>query len=223
MKEVSMQKIIIPLLSALAGATLALSLSNAFANKNQEATKPTATQSTSALPQEQDQLIRQLFEQQRDMEKGFDSFFNDDFFTSKDPFETMRQFREKMDQQFQELDDKAGTPSPFDSWFSRRFGGGSIDDIKQRSDDKYLYYEITVDDIEATTLNTRVENGMITIEGETRKQLQDSEQGQNKSSQSFMSSRFTRSFPLPAQVDADKIITEHKGNTIVLKFPRQAL
>ena len=220
-----MQKIIIPVLSALAGATLALSISHSMAKKNPDAAKDKSAASSETLSEniqeEQDQLIRRLFEQQRDMEKGFDSFFNDDFFTGKDPFETMRQFRKRMDQQFQEFG-QAGD-SPFDSWFSQRFGGGSVDDIKQRSDDKYLYYEITVDDIEATTLNTKIENGMITIEGETRKEFQNQEQGQNQRSQSFMSSRFTRSFPLPTQVDADKMETEHNGNTIILKFPRKAL
>jgi len=218
-----MQKIIIPLLSALAGATLALSLSNTLADKNQETKKSQFAEPTGAIQKEQDNLIRQLFEKQRDMEKGFDSFFNDDFFRSTDPFESMRQFRKRMDQQFQEFSQESDTQSPFDTWFSHRFGGGSVDDIKQRSDENYLYYEITVDDIEATTLNTRVENGMITIEGETKKEFQNQEEDQNKQAHSFMSSRFTRSFPLPAQVDADKMETEHKGNTIILKFPRKTL
>ncbi len=219
-----MQKIFIPLLSALAGATLALSISHTLAKKNQnDIEKPRVTESETDIPHEQDQLIRRLFEQQRNIEKGFDSFFDEDFFSSQDPYETMRQFRKRMDQQFQEFGQEGDSPTPFDTWFSHRFGGGSVEDIKQRSDDKYLYYEITVNDLEATTLNTRVENGMITIEGETKKEFQKNEPDQNRRSQGFTSSRFTRSFPLPAHVDADKMETEHKGNTVILKFPLKTL
>ena len=47
----------------------------------------------------------------------------------------------------------------FDSWYSDDFGRGSIEDISKREDDLYIYYEIKVEDLNLTSLNTKIENG----------------------------------------------------------------
>ena len=79
----------------------------------------------------------------------------DDFFGHGDPFEEMRKIRQQMESRTQN----------FDSWFSGKFGGGSVYDISQKEDEDAVYYEIQIDDLQTTSVNAKVEMGHITITG----------------------------------------------------------
>jgi len=145
------------------------------------------------------------------MDPLFNQFFSDESLgRSSDPFEEMRRMREGMIKQF----DQQQGGGLFDSWFSTKFGGGSVGDIKRREDDKFVYYDISVDGLKPEKLKVQVEAGQLTISGQVEKK---STQGD---SNSFFSSSFHRSLPVPSDVDASKVQMEQNSNKLTVKFPR---
>lgn len=140
-------------------------------------------------------------------------FFNDDFFSRRtDPFEEMRRMRERMTKHFDQ--DDGGGGGLFDDWWKQRFGGGDSGEIKQREDKNYVYYDLYTKDLNPEKLKVKVEKGQITIDGQIEKK---SEEGNN---QSFFSSSFHRSFPVPSEVDGNKVKIEQEKDRLVLKFPK---
>ncbi|MCB0414719.1 MAG: Hsp20 family protein [Bdellovibrionales bacterium] len=161
-------------------------------------------------------LFDRIFKQQKQMGKHFDSFFDDDFFNQDDPFESMKQFREHMMKETKKFGTESA--SPFDYWFEEKFGGGSINDISKREDDQFVYYDIVIDDLQSTTLDTHVENGYVTITGKIEKKSENDDK--NGASQSIFSSTFSRSLPLPSNVDEKKMQMIPEENKVILKFPK---
>ena len=85
--------------------------------------------------------------QDSDIDKTLDSFFDDDFFRSnRPPFDEMEKMRERMMNQFGSSGDdlKGGL---FDSWFQSRFGGGDPGDIQTREDEDFVYYDVFIKDL----------------------------------------------------------------------------
>jgi HSP20 family molecular chaperone IbpA len=143
----------------------------------------------------------------------FNKFFNNDFFDrSRDPFEEMRRMQKQMLQGLNSPDELQGG---FDSWFQNRFGGGNVNEIKQREDDKYVYYDIDLNNQSPKELQVEVKDGQVNISGKFETK------SQNGNENSVMSSSFHRSFPVPPNVEADKFLTEQENNKIVLKFPKK--
>jgi len=142
----------------------------------------------------------------------FDEAFNNRFFqNTHDPFEEMRKMRQQMMKQFEDDELQDG---PFDSWFKKRFGGGNVGDIKKHEDEKFIYYDIAMAGVNKENLKIKVGDGQITISGRQEKQ---SEEG---NSSNFMSSTFQRSFPVPPNVDGNKVKIEQEKDKLVLKFPK---
>lgn len=203
------------LASAVAGGALVIGY---FKIQPDSALAVAKTEKKAASPQTQ---FDSIIEDQRNLFKNFDSMFDDDFFRQGDPFEEMRKFRERMGKAFPYKNLDPFSASPFDSWFGDRFGGGSVSDIKQREDDKHVYYEIQLNGVEGESVRTRVEDGRLTITGEVRKE--EGKAGEDGSTRSFYSSSFVRSFPLPEGVDAEKMEMTTEKNKIVVKLPKVAL
>jgi HSP20 family molecular chaperone IbpA len=148
----------------------------------------------------------------RNMNSFLDDSFNDDFFgRSHDPFEQMRKMRQRMLKQFDEPEEGGGI---FDNWFQKKFGGGSVGDISRRDDDKYVYYDIAVRGLKQEKVNVRVEDGQITISGQVENKSDD------EGTQSFTSSSFHRSFPVPDGVDPNKVQMEQAKDKLVVRFPK---
>ena len=147
----------------------------------------------------------------KQMDPFFDRFFNDDFFgRSRDPFEDLRQMREGMMKQF-DHDQGVGL---FDSWYKKKFGGGSAGDIKQREDSHFVYYDISIDGLKGDKVDVKVENGQVNILGQVEKKSE--EEGTN----SYFSSTFHRSFPAPPDVDANKVQIDQEKTKVVVMFPK---
>jgi HSP20 family molecular chaperone IbpA len=210
-------KLLIPLLSALAGAGLMLTLGRANPQWFSNSAKAQSQAHKSEL--DQDDLFKKLHQQQTEMQKDLDHFFNDDFFKQSDPFESMRRFREEMQKKMQGLDHFRAPTQPFDNWFADRFGGGTVDDIRQWEDAQFIYYEIELKDLDQSQIQTKVERGHITIEGTTKRQLHSSS-GSHAESHGVFQSHFSRTLPLPAEVDADKMESSYQDNKLTLKFPK---
>jgi len=164
-----------------------------------------------------DQVYDDIINQQKGIRHQFDSIFDDDFFGRSDPFAEMKKMREQMEKRMQQFEAKPHAMSnPFDSWFSDKFGGGTINDISKREDNGYVYYDITVDDVKSTSIHTKIENGYITITGTQEKDSKAPE----KQDESYFSSSFSRTFPLPIDVDPNKMEMVTDKDKIILKFPK---
>jgi HSP20 family molecular chaperone IbpA len=149
------------------------------------------------------------------MDPFLDRFFNDDFFgrsprSSADPFSEMRRMRQGMMKQF----DSAQGGGMFDSWFQKKFGGGSAGDISQREDDHAVYYDISIEGLKPEDVKIKVENDQLMISGEVEKKT---EEGGNST---FSRSSFHRSFPLPPNVESDQVQLERKSGKLIVKFPK---
>jgi HSP20 family molecular chaperone IbpA len=145
------------------------------------------------------------------MDPLFDRFFNDDFFgRSGDPFKEMQRMREGMLKQFNQ-EEGGGL---FDSWYQKKFGGGKAADISQREDDKYLYYDISVEGLKPEKVKVKVENGQLSISGQVENK---SEQA---GSSSYFVSSFHRSVPVPPNVDPSKVQIDQEKDKLVVKFPK---
>ena len=170
-------------------------------------------------PSTENELFQSLDKYQDNLNQKFDSFFNDEFFSQDDPFEALRDFRKQM----QSNKDRLNQPSfstPFDSWFSSKFGGGTVRDIEKREDEDFVYYEIVVQDLKGTTINTKVENGYLTVTGQIESEDSEENDENGFSNRSVFSSTFSRTFPLPTEVDTDAMEMEAERNKIIIKFPK---
>lgn len=89
-------------------------------------------------------------------------------------------------------------------------------DINTREDQNFVYYDVKLGDPKSTQIHTKVENGYLTITGESK-----SHRGDDDSwIKSSFTSSFTRSFPLPENVDADRMEMLQEQDKIVIKFPK---
>lgn len=146
-------------------------------------------------PETSDLVFDDILSKQQEIRQHFDNIFNDDFFSGSDPF---------------------------DSWFSDKFGGGSVYDIAKREDADFVYYDIRISDLNSTSVNTKIENGYITITGTVENQSgsDDKKDEAGLSSQNIYKSTFNRTFPLPEHIDQNKMEMIPDKDKIVLKFPK---
>ncbi len=173
---------------------------------------------TNKLQNSQD--IEEIFKREHQlMQKMLNEFFDDQFFDRRgfnsDPFEDMKKMREKMRNLFNENNNSFD--NLFDSWYGDKFGG-SMGEIKSHEDKNSVYYELDIDNINKESLNIKVENNIVKISGKTEI-LTQKEDGKTKS-KSIQSGQFQRSYPVPDNVDASKVIIESKDNKVILKFPK---
>jgi HSP20 family molecular chaperone IbpA len=212
MKQI-LKKTIIPVASAFVGVAIALAAVKFSPTLREKISDPEPRK------QKQEFAYDDIFKKQEDIRNQFDSFFNDDFFGQSDPFEEMKRMREQMEKHMHDFGDKdSGARNPFDSWFSDKFGGGTINDISKREDDDYVYYDIKVDELNSPSIKTKIENGYVTITGTVEKKRESNEQ--DSAAQSIFKSSFNRTFPLPENVDQNKMQMAPEKDKVILKFPK---
>jgi len=167
------------------------------------------------------QFYDDIFKKQEGIRNQFDSLFDDGFVAQNDPFEELKKMRKQMEKRMELFEtNKHSMSNPFDTWFSDKFGGGTINDISKREDDGFVYYDIKVDDVNSTSIKTKVENGYITITGSIEKKSEQDGKSDSNSSQSFYKSSFNRMFPLPENVDESKMQMLTEKDKVILKFPK---
>jgi len=78
------------------------------------------------------------------------------------------------------------------------------------------------DDLNSISINTKVENGYVTINGTFEKKNEGNRDDEKDklSSQYSYKSTFNRAFPLPENVNVDKMQMTPEKNKIILKFPK---
>ncbi|MFN3455365.1 MAG: Hsp20 family protein [Pseudobdellovibrio sp.] len=180
---------------------------------------PTTEPKTESKWSDRDAVFDDILKKQEGIQHNFDSLFDDNFFNQNDPFEEMKRMRKQMEKRMGDFGaGRHSKSNPFDSWFSDKFGGGTIYDISKREDGDFVYYDVQVDYLNATSINTKIENGYITITGSLEKKSESSEN--DSSTQSVFKSTFNRTFPLPEHVDQNKMQMVPEKDKIILKFPK---
>ncbi len=211
------KKLAVPLISAVLGGAIVLvglklmpNLSQKMVSSNEQKQAPAHTSSTPN--------IDDILKKQTDIQNQFNNMFNDDFFGQRDPFAQMKKMRKEMEKRMEEFTgENQVTKNPFDSWYSEKFGGGSIEDVSMRQDDSFVYYDIKIENLNLTSLNTKIENGHISVTGSVEKRDDSNENG---NFHSYFKSTFVRTFPVPEGVDTNKMETIPEKDKITLKFPK---
>lgn len=132
-----------------------------------------------------------------------------------DPFQQMNSFRQQMDSFFN---------SAFLSgaWAPGMSGGGQAfvgqPDIQVRESPDAVELVIPVQEGTQLELNTDVQDNRLIIAGTLQWQEEHNSAGRFVSSS--RSSRFSRTVPLPGNVDATGVVTEHRGDEVVVRVPR---
>ncbi len=168
-----------------------------------------------------EQVYDDIAKKQEGIRSQFDDLFREDFLVQNDPFEEMKKMRNQMERHMERLHGKnRSKESPFDAWFSDKFGGGSINNISKREDDDFVYYDVNVDDVNATSINAKVESGYVTITGAIENKSDSEEKDKGFTSHNVFKSSFDRTFPLPENIDANKMQMLTEKDKIILKFPK---
>ncbi len=155
------------------------------------------------------------------LDRFFDDTFDNDFFDPHfSPFKQMEKMRENMDKLFEQHFGGRDHSQLFDSWFNDKYGG-SVFDIEQEEDDKHVYYKIRLEGVDQNNLKIEVEDGMLNISGDIVETREEASRG--TISKSNFRQHFYRSFPVPANVDADKVQFETKEDIIIVKFPKSGI
>jgi HSP20 family molecular chaperone IbpA len=119
-----------------------------------------------------------------------DDFFADDFF----------KMQERMMKHFDQ-----GAQFHFDS---------GTPEINQREDDHYVYYDVSLQGVDPKDVNLKIENGEVSLSGKTKKTVK------NGDSESAFESTFHREFPVPDQVDEQKVQIDQAQDKLIVKFPK---
>lgn len=202
-------------------------------NKNNNAE---AEESHAAAPSLADRQQKKL---QAKLQSLFhDEFSVDDFSASGSPFQQIQEMQKHAQKLFQDLDNDFFSDTGMDGIFEQLQGNFSpfaqklmpgknasqqLSEIIRSEDDKFVYFEINVPNLESTTIDTKIENGVLNITAATKqaeeKQEQQKEGGFFKS-RSYVQSRISRSVPLPENIDTEHMDMTTENNKVILKFPK---
>lgn len=90
----------------------------------------------------------------------------------------------------------------------------TVADVKLREDDQYIYYDIGLEKSEPQKINVQVNGHQISISGQI--EHREEKEGLN----SYSSSSFHKSFPVPDNVDPNTYKMENEKGKIILKFKK---
>lgn len=150
-----------------------------------------------------EELVK-LEEKKRPKKRSFfDSFFGGGF--DDDVFDQMDQMAEQMMEQM----GQGMAPTQM-----------SDGELTRYEDDRYVYLEFKLGEIDKNTLNLEIKDGNVTIKGQTK--IENTTKNQFGSSTSISISSFHKSFPVPQGVKEEEVVIENKDGAIILKFPKKA-
>ena len=148
--------------------------------------------------------ISDLIKVHKEFQKNFDKFFegstlDDDFFRAK-----------SIEKNFEK--NILTTDLDVDS----KFPSG---DIIRHEDDDFVYYDIKINDLNSTAVNTNIKNGLLTITASTEARNESNQENKGHV-ESYSKSMVNRSFLLPENVDQNKMKTSASKDKVILKFPK---
>ena len=87
-------------------------------------------------------------------------------------------------------------------------------------DEEGLSLKFDLAGVEPKDVDIRFENGVLTIKGERKMEKEDKKENYHRVELAY--GIFTRSFSLPATIDAEKIKAEAKNGVLVVTLPKKA-
>lgn len=124
---------------------------------------------------------------------------------SMPPLDPMQESLRQMQRLQEEMMSSMGGAGPA---FPRGF---SFDEPDLKDEGDHYSFEIDLQGMKPKNFNVQAENGQLTLEGALGA---DDEDG-------GISSRFSRSFPIPPDVDTNRIQIENKGDRLVIALPKK--
>lgn len=88
---------------------------------------------------------------------------------------------------------------------------GSGINIKSREDEKYVYFDMDIKDLVPESFKVQVQDGMISVSGQTLKKL-------GSFGQSIQS--FSKTFDVPSGVDEKSVEIQNEKDKVILKFSK---
>lgn len=143
-----------------------------------------------------------------------DPFATDDA-DSWDPFDEMDQIQGMMNRMFRDSMSRA----PMGGSAARQSAFYEPDLDVQQTADAYLY-RLDLPGVEKDKIDVKVQNGMLSISGERKTESEQEEKtgGFYRMESSFGS--FMRSFPIPADADANGMTAESKNGVLTIRLPK---
>lgn len=129
--------------------------------------------------------------------------------TRFDPFRDLARLQDEMARSF---DDRLGVRS------GESLGWTPACDVFEDGDALLLRFELA--GVEPKDVDIRFENGVLTLRGERKLEREDKKENYHRIEMSYGS--FTRSFSLPATVDAERIKAESKNGVLTVTLPKKA-
>lgn len=128
--------------------------------------------------------------------------------TRWDPFRDLARLQEEMNRLFEER-------TPFKAGES--VGWTPLADIYEDDDALTLRFELA--GVDPSKVDIRFENGVLTLKGERKMESEEKKDNYHRVELSY--GTFTRSFTLPATVDAEKIKAESKNGILTVVLPKR--
>jgi HSP20 family protein len=129
--------------------------------------------------------------------------------TRYDPFRDLFRMQDELSRN---LDDRLGLRA------GESVGWTPACDIFEDGDAVTLRFELA--GVDPKDVDIRYENGVITLRGERKMEKEEKKENYHRVEMSYGS--FTRSFSLPAVVDAEKIRAEAKNGVLTVTLPKKA-
>jgi len=129
--------------------------------------------------------------------------------TRYDPFRELFRMQDELGRTF---DDRLGLRS------GESMGWTPACDIFEDGEAVTLRFELA--GVEPKDVDIRYENGVVTLRGERKMEKEERKENYHRVEMSYGS--FTRSFSLPAVVDAEKIKAEAKNGVLTVTLPKKA-
>ncbi|MBK9515800.1 MAG: Hsp20/alpha crystallin family protein [Anaeromyxobacter sp.] len=129
--------------------------------------------------------------------------------TRFDPFRDLARLQEEVARTF---DDRHGLRG------GESMGWTPACDIYEDGEALTLRFELA--GVDPKDVDIRFEEGVLTLRGERRKEKEEKKENYHRVEMSYGS--FTRSFSLPAVVDAEKIKAEAKNGVLTVTLPKKA-
>jgi HSP20 family protein len=121
-------------------------------------------------------------------------------------------------------DDLYAIRNEFDRLFDRGFGGDVVTgwlpvvDIHETADSVIMQAELP--GLRSEDVNVSVENGILTVSGEKRKEIEEGSRDSNYHLMERRYGRFERSFRLPQTVQADAVKAEFSNGVLTVTLPK---
>ncbi len=128
--------------------------------------------------------------------------------TRWDPFRDLQRLQEEMNRAFDER--LLARDGESVGWSPR---------VDIYEDEEGLSLQFDLAGVEPKDVDIRFENGVLTLRGERKLEREDKREGYHRVEMSY--GTFTRSFSLPATIDAEKIKAESKNGILKVHLPKK--